>query len=65
MRFNGVDIEGKTEVKYLGIIPDKKLMWNKPLEVTVDKTTSALMVRAALQGGHGDATQSYCSGCTL
>src|SRR5699024_703740 len=44
IHLNGVIIEQKSEVKYLGVTLNSKLLWNKHVETTVSKATKALMV---------------------
>lgn len=47
---NGVIIEFKDEVKYLGVTLDKKLTWNKHLENLKIKATKALMACKGIVG---------------
>ncbi|GJQ68063.1 hypothetical protein Trydic_g16769 [Trypoxylus dichotomus] len=44
IRLDGTLIECKSEVKYLGITLDKKLLWNRHSAVTTNKAARALMI---------------------
>lgn len=47
---NGEKIGWKHEVKYLGTMFDKKLLWNRQVDYTICKAKSALMVCRRITG---------------
>ena len=50
MIFNEHNISWSTETKYLGLILDHKLLWNKHIEAQTTKATKALMACRRLAG---------------
>ncbi|GJQ78554.1 hypothetical protein Trydic_g11665 [Trypoxylus dichotomus] len=44
IRLGGTLIECKSELKYLGITLEKKLLWNRHIALTTNKATSVLMI---------------------
>lgn len=50
LKMNGEEIGWKTEMKYPGIMLDKKFLWNQHVDYTVPRATSALMVYIGIAG---------------
>ena len=64
VKLNGVVLEWKQEIKYLGITLDRKLLWNKHAELVESKAKRALMACRNLAGkAWGFVTRKFCLGC--
>lgn len=50
IQFSGVELEWKSEVKYLGVTLDEKLLWNRHVEEVTKKATTALMTCRSYAG---------------